>query len=284
MEKQIIWILVEDREKLDKNNGAIDIYNECKGSYNDECEVELVDVQVINKYKESNIELPSNLKVVVRSKLYDIMEYFESRGVVLYNSLTATKNASDKLWCNELVESKGFIKVPITLKETDYERVVNKVGIPFIYKDNYGFKGEGVFLIKGKEDFNRVKYELGEGISSYIAQEYIKSSYGMDVRVYVVRDKIITAIRRKASKGFKSNVSSGVSVSYEEVVLGDTIKEGVLNLGKELDLSLYCVDLLIGDNGEYIFCEINTNVGFSLIKGDNRYNIPAYYIEDVLKN
>lgn len=284
MEKQIIWILVEDREKLAKNNGAIDIYNECKDSYNDECEVELVDVQVINKYKESNIELPSNLKVVVRSKLYNIMEYFESRGVKLYNSLTATKNASDKLWCNELVESKGFIKVPITLKETYYERVVNKVGLPFIYKDNYGFKGEGVYLIKDKEEFNKVKYELGEGVSSYIAQEYIKSSYGMDVRVYVVRDKIITAIKRKASKGFKSNVSSGVSVSYEEVVLGDTIKEGVLNLGKELDLSLYCVDLLIGDNGEYIFCEINTNVGFSLIKGDNRYNIPSYYIEDVLKN
>lgn len=284
MENQTIWVLVENKDKLDNNNGAIDIYNEGKKLNDDmyKININIVDEKDINKYMKCDIKLPSNLKVIVRSKLYGVMEYLEGSGVKLYNNLNATKKASNKLWCNGLVESKGFIKVPITFKDTEYKQIVNKIGVPFIYKDNYGFKGEGVYLIKNEEDFNRIKYELGKGIDKYIAQEYIKSSYGMDVRVYVVRDKVITSIKRKASKGFKSNVSGGGDVSYEEIKINNRIKEGIINLGKELDLSLYCVDLLIGNNGEYMFCEVNTNVGFSLIKDDIRYNIPKEYIEDVL--
>lgn len=282
MENQTIWVLVEDKNKLENNNGAFNIYNEGVLKYSGKCKISIVDKNDVDVYIKDNLDLPSNLKVIVRSKLYDIMEYFEGRGVKLYNNLDATKKASDKLWCNTLVEGKGFIKIPITFKDTDYKSIVSKIGVPFIYKDNYGFKGEGVYLIKNEEDFNRVKYELGEGLTNYIAQEYIKSSYGMDVRVYVVRDKIITGIKRKASKGFKSNVSGGGEVSYEEIKIDNRIKEGIINLGKELDLSLYCVDLLIGEKDEYVFCEINTNVGFSLIKDDSKYNIPKEYIEDVL--
>ena len=94
----------------------------------------------------------------------------------------------------------------------------------------------------------------------YIIQEYIKTSYGKDVRVYIVGNNAIGAVLRENNSDFKSNLAQGgLSYNYE---LTDELIKNSINISQALKGDIISVDYVIGEDN-LLFCEANTNAGFA---------------------
>ena len=60
-------------------------------------------------------------------------------------------------------------------------------------KENEGSQGKGVYLIENEDDYNNVYQKIND---EYFCQEFIESSYGMDIRVYVLGDRVLGCVKR----------------------------------------------------------------------------------------
>ena len=93
-----------------------------------------------------------------------------------------------------------------------------------------------------------------------ILQEFIKDSYGKDLRVLVINGKVAGCMMRQSTDDdFRANITrGGEGIPYQ-------ITEDIEWLGGEsarlLGLDIAGVDLLF-DNGGYKICEVNSSPGF----------------------
>ena len=117
-----------------------------------------------------------------------------------------------------------------------------------------------VYLIKDKEEFIKKVTELNKRNVDFIMQENIKSSYGKDIRVNIIGNKVIGAMLRESDKDFRANISQGgkgklINLTTEQ-------EEIALKAHKVLGLDFSGVDLLFGEDNKPILCEVNSNLNF----------------------
>lgn len=98
-----------------------------------------------------------------------------------------------------------------------------------------------------------------------------------DVRVYVIGQKIISAICRTASDGFKSNFSLGGKA--EVYHLSENQENIVKKIIDVFDFGMVGIDFLIGDQNEFIFNEIEDVVGARMLYQCTNINLLALYFE-----
>tara|TARA_Y100000310_G_scaffold92767_1_gene90386 strand:- start:1357 stop:2268 length:912 start_codon:yes stop_codon:yes gene_type:complete len=193
-----------------------------------------------------------------------IIRHLERLGVVLINSSTAIDTVKDKLYTQQILgESK--LPVPKTLlvrHPIKIEFVEKNINFPVIIKTLSGSFGAGVFLAENKKQLEQLlkMAEITKKSYNIIVQEFIKDSWGKDIRVFVLNGKVIGCMMRQSTDGdFRANISrGGEGIPYQ-------ITEEIEWLGGEsarlLDLDIAGVDLLF-DNGGYRICEVNSSPGF----------------------
>ena len=193
-----------------------------------------------------------------------IIRHLERLGVVLINGSAAIDTVKDKLYTQQIL-GESNLPVPKTLlvrHPINIEFVENNIGFPIIVKTLSGSFGTGVFLAENKRQFQDL-IKLAEITSkSYniIVQEFIKDSWGRDIRVFVLNNKVVGCMMRQATDGdFRANITrGGEGIPYQ-------ITEEIEWLGGEsarlLHLDIAGVDLLF-DNGSYRVCEVNSSPGF----------------------
>ena len=193
-----------------------------------------------------------------------IIRHLERLGVVLINGSAAIDTVKDKLYTQQIL-GESNLPVPKTLlvrHPINVDFVEKNIGIPIIVKTLSGSFGAGVFLADNKRQFQDL-IKLAEITSkSYniIVQEFIKDSWGRDIRVFVLNNKVVGCMMRQATDGdFRANITrGGEGIPYQ-------ITEEIEWLGGEsarlLHLDIAGVDLLF-DNGSYRVCEVNSSPGF----------------------
>jgi gamma-F420-2:alpha-L-glutamate ligase len=193
-----------------------------------------------------------------------IIRHLERLGVVLINSSTAIDTVKDKLYTQQILgESK--LPVPKTLlvrHPIKIEFVEKNINFPVIIKTLSGSFGAGVFLAENKKQLEQLlkMAEITKKSYNIIVQEFIKDSWGKDIRVFVLNGKVVGCMMRQSTDGdFRANISrGGEGIPYQ-------ITEEIEWLGGEsarlLDLDIAGVDLLF-DNGGYRICEVNSSPGF----------------------
>ena len=193
-----------------------------------------------------------------------IIRHLERLGVVLINGSAAIDTVKDKLYTQQIL-GESNLPVPKTLlvrHPINVDFVENNIGFPIIVKTLSGSFGAGVFLAENKRQFQDL-IKLAEITSkSYniIVQEFIKDSWGRDIRVFVLNNKVVGCMMRQATDGdFRANITrGGEGIPYQ-------ITEEIEWLGGEsarlLHLDIAGVDLLF-DNGSYRVCEVNSSPGF----------------------
>ncbi len=193
-----------------------------------------------------------------------ILRHLERLGVVLINGSTAIDTVKDKLYTQQILgESK--LPVPKTMlvrHPINSEFIENNIGFPAIIKTLSGSFGAGVFLAETKRQFqDLIKLaEITKRSYNIIVQEFIKDSWGRDIRVFVLNHKVVGCMMRQATDDdFRANITrGGEGIPYQ-------ITEEIEWLGGEsarlLDLDIAGVDLLF-DNGGYRICEVNSSPGF----------------------
>ena len=193
-----------------------------------------------------------------------IIRHLERLGVELINGSASIDTVKDKLYTQQIL-GESNLPVPKTLlvrHPINVDFVENNIGFPIIVKTLSGSFGTGVFLAENKRQFQDL-IKLAEITSkSYniIVQEFIKDSWGRDIRVFVLNNKVVGCMMRQATDGdFRANITrGGEGIPYQ-------ITEEIEWLGGEsarlLHLDIAGVDLLF-DNGSYRVCEVNSSPGF----------------------
>lgn len=129
------------------------------------------------------------------------------------------------------------------------DRPLSTLSFPFISKPRTGSRGQGVRLIASQEDLAEA---LGEAApdGGFIAQEYISSSRGRDLRVFFAGDRVLAvAERRSADGGFISNVSTGGILRQHSLADGalEPWLETTLDIARKARLWYGSVDYLFLD-------------------------------------
>jgi len=198
----------------------------------------------------------------------ELLRFLELKGVNTINNSESIVTVNNKFKTHCLF-TKHNIKTPKTIytpsKRISYNTLKGIFGPSFIAKDNTGSLGEGVFLIKNENDFKNLPK-----IKKYIYQEYIESSFGKDLRIIVLGDKILGGVMRSSSnkKEFRANLAQGGIAQKIEITKEiEIIAKKVQNI---FNLEFFGLDLLIDKDGLTV-CEINAVPGLKSFR----------YIKDV---
>ena len=114
---------------------------------------------------------------------------------------------------------------------------------------------------------------------AYVAQEYIATSKGRDIRVVVLHGRYYFSMERHASNPdeFRSNVHVGGTT--QEKTLTEEEKVFCEKVASIFDLPIIGLDLMIGD-GEYVLAEVNAFPG---MPGRKMMDAYASVIDDFME-
>lgn len=209
-----------------------------------------------------------------------VVRQFELMGVETANSSQAISRSRDKLRCMQIL-AKEAIGLPITgfaHSTQDTDGLIKMVGgPPLIIKLIEGTQGIGVVLA---ETYTSAKsmIEAFRGLSAHIlVQEFIKESNGEDLRAFVVGDKVVAAMRRKAAAGeFRANIHRGGK--SEKVELTEEEALTAVRSARAVGLNVAGVDMLRSKSGPKVL-EINSSPGLQGIEGATGVDVAGMIIE-----
>ncbi len=288
-----------------RGNNAFDWWKQAAARYS-------IDLQVLF-YEHDGVSaelrgLPTPDFVILRGYNTALSRWYEAQGVKVINPTDAMLLCRDKLATAQTLSQAG-LPTPKTrsLEEllikthgaeeslqagnpaSEYAAVCRTLGSrEFILKQNFGSKGENVFLVASAEeyaralescceeerrrldmldsqdsrlpsDFGQTREEVLRGCT-ILVQEYISSSFGRDIRVWVSGGEVIGHILRYNDNSFKSNFAAGGS--FRQVELPQEAAQLAIDAARAIGLHFAGIDLLYTADGGFTICEVNGNAGF----------------------
>jgi gamma-F420-2:alpha-L-glutamate ligase len=204
-----------------------------------------------------------------------VIRHFERMDIPVINSSDAIDNVKDKLYTHQIL-AQSNLDIPKTMllrHPIDVDFVEKNIGFPVIVKKISGSYGRGVFLAENKKQLRQLvtMAELSKKSYDIIIQEFVKDTWGKDLRVFVVNNKVVGCMMRQATdEDFRANITrGGEGFPYE---VNEQIEWLSSESSKALDLDIAGVDLLF-DNGGYKICEVNSNPGFEGMENFTKKNI-----------
>ncbi|MDI6733451.1 MAG: RimK family alpha-L-glutamate ligase [Planctomycetota bacterium] len=209
-----------------------------------------------------------------------VLHQLELVGKPLLNSASALSITKNKFHCLQIL-CKAGIPIPDTMmthNSNEVKATIKKLGgLPVILKLFRGSQGKGVILgenISAIQSILTAVWAIGYDI---LLQKYLRETKGRDIRILVLSNEVITAMRRIPAKGeFRSNLHQGGSVKK----ISPTREENALALEatKTLGLNLAGVDIMRTRKGPLVL-EINGSPGFEGLEKITGMNIARRIID-----
>lgn len=240
---------------------------------------------------ENGIRLPFNdvdFAIYLDKDKY-LLEALTLSGIKVFNTREAIENCDDKV-LTYLALAKANIPTPATypaplcykpgstVPKAALKRIATELSYPIIVKESFGSLGKGVYLAKDEKELETLANRLID--RPHLFQKFVSTSYGKDVRVIVIGGEVVGGMIRQSENDFRSNVAAGGRA--EKYGLSDRIKEIALKAHKALGLDYSGVDILFGENGKPIVCEVNSNAFFKSFEAVTHINVARKYAEYVL--
>lgn len=213
-----------------------------------------------------------------------IVRQFELMGVPVVNPSSAIAESRNKLWSLQILANHG-VPVPTTLLakslHPDAHGVIRQLGeLPVVLKQLRGTQGVGVMLVHTPASLQSVHETLHGLGQDLLIQQFVAASAGTDLRAFVVGDRVVAAMQRKASRGeFRANIHQGGAA--QAVQLTREQEAVALKSAKTLGLRIAGVDLLLGPDGPLVI-EVNSSPGFEGIEKATGQNVARAIIEHTL--
>ena len=209
-----------------------------------------------------------------------VVRQFEMMGILSLTKSVGITRAQDKLHSLQMLSCKG-IGLPVTgfaNRPDEIEDLIRMVGgAPLVIKLLSGTQGIGVVLAETKQAASSV-IEAFMGLKANIlVQEYIEEAKGADIRCFVIGNKVVAAMERKAKAGeFRSNLHRGgtsrlIKITPEE-------RSTAVRSAKILGLSVAGVDILRANHGPVVM-EVNSSPGLEGIEKATGKDIAGMIID-----
>jgi ribosomal protein S6--L-glutamate ligase len=211
-----------------------------------------------------------------------VLRHLEQLGIWSANSSSGIIQSRDKLHSGQIL-ARNKIPTPATAYVRDMKdvgRAIDSVGgLPVVVKVTQGTQGHGVFLRHTLHEARNLVQGLLMTGKAVLVQEYISESHGKDIRAFVIGDKVVACMRRRArGREFRSNFHLNGTV--ENVDISDEYREVACRAARVLGLNVAGVDLLEGVNGPLVL-EVNSSPGLEGIEKASGANVAGAIIDFV---
>lgn len=213
-----------------------------------------------------------------------VLRHMETMGIYTLNESIAISRARDKFRSLQLLARKG-IPMPLTSfaqSPDDTEDLIQMVGgAPLVIKLLEGSQGKGVILADSHQSAVSIINAFKEMRANILVQEFIEESRGMDIRCFVIGDRVVAAVKRQAKEGeFRANVHQGGTAV--KVKLAPQERAIAIAAAKTMGLKVAGVDLIRSNHGPLVL-EINSSPGLEGIEKATHINIAGKIIEHIEK-
>ena len=263
-------LLIYDDVGRNRNEWFISRLIECAKARG--CDLELV----IYEEGIDNALSPLPDFAIVRTINPNLTARLEELGIPTYNNSATSRIANDK-WQTYLLAKKLGIEVMDTMQTDSVSS--DRITYPKVLKTVDGHGGSEVFLVKSAEEYAEKLTRLSG--KTTIVQEMCDEP-GVDMRVYVMGDRILAPVERTSDNDFRSNFSLGGDVKMGKTT--DKIHKIITKLRHALGFDFVGVDFIRHDGG-WILNEIEDVVGtrmlYSITDIDAADEYIAYVIDKV---
>ncbi len=255
--------------------------------------------QNIHMTLKTNAELLIDINQGVSSKLADFVlfwdkdvrlaQYLEQSGYPVFNSSKSIELCDDKslthlALMNSKIALPRTIIAPKTFDNIGYtnyeflEQVIDILGFPMVLKEAFGSFGQQVYLVHDKEELLHLIKQIGT--KPMLFQQFIKSSFGRDIRLQVVGGKVVASMYRYTENGdFRANLTLGGKMTQHTPTREQ--QELALRCCELIGLDFGGVDILFGEEEQPILCEVNSNAHFKNIYDCTGVNAADAIIEHI---
>ncbi|RBP50671.1 30S ribosomal protein S6--L-glutamate ligase [Arenicella xantha] len=214
-----------------------------------------------------------------------VVRQFEMMGTFSVNESVAISRSRDKLRSLQLLSRKG-IGLPRTgfaNKSSNTQDLIKTVGgAPLVIKLLEGTQGIGVVLAENTKTAEAV-IEAFMGLNANIlVQEFVKEASGVDIRCFVVGDKVVAAMKRQGAEGeFRSNLHRGGSAKL--IKLSPDERATAMAAAKAMGLGVCGVDILQSNHGPVVM-EVNSSPGLEGIEAATKRDVAGMIFEHIEKH
>jgi RimK family alpha-L-glutamate ligase len=192
----------------------------------------------------------------------DALHWLEERGVRVLNSPRAIERCVDKFYTSALLREAG-VDTPETVvceRIDDAMAVIREMG-DVIVKPLFGSMGHGMVRVSDPETAFRVFRALEMSRAVFYLQRVVEHA-GCDVRAFVVGNRVVAAIERRARDGgWRTNISLGGEA--RAIDLPPAWSDLALTAARAVGADYAGVDLLPASDGTIHVIEVNGIPGWS---------------------
>lgn len=212
---------------------------------------------------------------IFRSWNFTLHEIIEQMGIPTFNSSHLSRIANDKA-CTYAFANALSLPILPTLITSDTEPPED-MEWPLVVKPRCGHGGDRVCFVPDPLSYGWAIANLVED-KSWIVQK-CASQHGRDLRIYIINDKPIAAMMRKARRGIVSNyclngLAHPHALSHEEMTIVEAI-----TAKQHIDYG--GIDLLY-DRGRPVLNELEDAVGARMLYSLTGIDPVKLYLEHVL--
>lgn len=197
--------------------------------------------------------------VIMRGYCTPLSEFFEMKRIPVINSTRSMTLSRDK-FLTHVALSSAQLPTPATVWFQTPPSYLESCALfsssCFIVKAREGSKGERVWLAEDEESYSMATAACH---GDMLMQEYIASSRGRDIRIWVIGGRAVGAVLRHSDSDFRSNFAlGGKATLYDAPPQALRLAE---KAAEATGLFFAGVDLLFTGSG-FTVCEVNGNAGF----------------------
>lgn len=198
--------------------------------------------------------------------------FFEQSGFLLINRANINWIANDKWKSFELATLLGVPTVPTKMVGS----ISDITSYPCVLKTVDGHGGTEVVLCKSEADANAFFLQF-EG-RSIIVQPFIESD-ATDVRVFMLGQDVLGAVKRTGKESFKSNYTLGGSI--EKYLLSPRQENDATTIARTLNSDYIGIDFLLLPDGSWLLNEIEDPVGARSLYQTHDFSVAGRLMEYV---
>jgi RimK family alpha-L-glutamate ligase len=211
----------------------------------------------------------------------DALHWLEDRGVRVMNGPRTIERCVDKFYTSALLREAG-LDTPDTIvceRLDDAMAAMREMG-DVIIKPLFGSMGHGMVRVSDPDTAFRVLRALDITRAVFYVQRVIDHD-GADVRAFVVGDRVVAAIERRARDGgWRTNISLGGDARAVELPL--TVAEMARTAAAAVGADYAGVDLLRARDGTIYVLEVNGIPGWSGVQSVSDVDIAGAIIDHLV--
>lgn len=212
--------------------------------------------------------------VINRSRDAFIGRQFELMGISVFNGSKVTEICNNKAVTHQYMSTLGIPMMDSFLFDKRYMSLGDcTLTYPIVIKTLEGHGGNEVFKAECREVAEKILQEREE--HKLLIQPMCQQP-GVDVRVFVMGDKIIQAMKRTSLNDFRSNYSLGGKVYPCE--LTNKQEEMVQKILKKLPMDFAGIDFILDEKDNFLFNEIEDVVGCRMLYAKTTIDAAKMYM------